>query len=82
MWARLARLKPAKPVTLSRRRAWPYQPGLHAAQRQNYHAIIARAQYKLSKLLFSGGYRQKYNNNSVTLTTFSSRSRDYSVNAA
>jgi hypothetical protein len=77
------RLKPTKPVTINvdaeiGRMDQTYMP----LTDKDYHAITARAQYKVSKLIFSGAYRQKYNNNSVTLTTYSSRSRDYSANAA
>jgi len=48
----------------------------------NYHAIDARLQYR--KKAFSGavGYKQNYNNNSVTLTSFSSHSRNYFANGS
>jgi hypothetical protein len=77
------RLKPLKPVTILvdaeiGRMNHAYTPW----EDKDYHAINARAQYKAGKLLFSGVYRQLYNNNSVTLTTYSSRSRSYMVNGA
>ncbi len=55
---------------------------LAALSDKDYHAITARARYKVSRLVFTAWYRQKYNNNSVSLTSFSSRSRDYSANAS
>lgn len=48
---------------------------------RNYHAIDARIQYRLKKLQLSAVYREKYNNNSVTVTAYSSRSRNSSANA-
>jgi hypothetical protein len=47
----------------------------------NYHAIDARLQYKLKKLQLSGVYREKYNDNSIMLTAFSAKSRNYSADA-
>jgi hypothetical protein len=77
------RLKPIKPVTINvdaeiGRMNQAYTP----ITLKDYHTITARAQYKVSKLVLSGVYRELYNNNSVTLTTYSSRSRDYSGNLA
>lgn len=50
--------------------------------RRNYHALGARAQYKLGSLLLSAAARSDYNNNSVTLTAHSSRARNYSFDAS
>lgn len=77
------RLKPVKPLALNLdaeigRNDLAYTP----LSDKNYHALSGSAQYKLRRLLLTAGYRQKYNNNSVTLTTYSSRSRDYTANAA
>ncbi len=44
---------------------------------KNYHAISARVQYKWKSLLVATGYKQNYNNNSITLTSYSSRARNY-----
>jgi hypothetical protein len=48
---------------------------------RNFHALGARAQYKVRNLLLGASYRQKYNINSVTLSSFSSRARNYSAHA-
>jgi hypothetical protein len=47
---------------------------------KNYHAIDARLQYRKKSLTASLGYRQTYNNNSITLTAFSSHARNYFAN--
>ena len=49
---------------------------------RNYHAISARAQYRKKNLQLSAQYRQNYNNNSITLSSYSSRSRNYTGNAS
>ncbi len=49
---------------------------------RNYHALSARAQYRKKNLQLSAQYRQNYNNNSITLTSYSSRSRNYTANAS
>ena len=49
---------------------------------RNYHAISARAQYRRRSLQMSGQYRQNYNNNSITLSSYSSRARNYTANAS
>jgi hypothetical protein len=77
------RLNPIKPVTINvDAEIGRIDTAFTPLADKDYHAITARAQYKAGKLLLSGGYRQKYNNNSVTLTTYSSRSRDYLGNAS
>ncbi len=49
---------------------------------KNYHAIDGRLQYKRKSLFASAGYKQSYNNNSITLTSYSSHSRNYFANAS
>jgi hypothetical protein len=49
---------------------------------RNYHAIDGRLQYKRKAFFASAGYRQNYNNNSITLTSYSSHSRNYFANAS
>ncbi|MDQ6679046.1 MAG: hypothetical protein M3Z09_17315 [Acidobacteriota bacterium] len=49
---------------------------------RNYHAISARAEYRRRDIQLSAAYRQNYNNNSVTLSSYSSRARNYSANAS
>ena len=44
---------------------------------KNYHAIDARLQHNFRKLQLSEAYREKYNNNSASVTAFSSKSRNY-----
>ena len=77
------RLRPLKPLTINvdaeiGRTNRAYTPWSD----RDYHAILSRVQYKVKNLQFGAGYRQKYNNNSVTLTSYSSRSRDYNANAS
>jgi hypothetical protein len=76
-------VKPIKPVSIMvdveiGRNSQPYAPLVD----KDYHAITARVQYKVSKLLLSGQYLQKYNNNAVTISSYSSRSRNYMANAS
>ena len=49
---------------------------------KNYHSIDARLQYKLKSIFTTAGYKQTYNNNSITLTSYSSHSRDYFANVS
>lgn len=49
---------------------------------KNYHAISAKVQYRLKNLQLSADYRENYNNNSITLTSYSSHARSYSANAS
>ena len=46
-----------------------------------YHAIRARIQYRKKNYSASAGYQQNYNNNSIQITAFSSRSRSYNSDA-
>ena len=77
------RLKPIKPLTISldgelSRADRPFAP----ISDRNFHALRGRVQYKAKTLLLSGNYRQNYNTNSVTLSTYSSRARSYSFDSA
>ena len=49
---------------------------------RNYHAVSARVQYRRKNLQLSGQYRQNYNNNSITLSSYSSRARNYTGSAS
>lgn len=73
------RFKPAPPVTVNLdaeigRADRPFTP----VSERDYHAIGARAQYKAGTLLLSAAYKQNYNFNSVSLSAYSSQSRNYS----
>ena len=48
----------------------------------NYQALGARVQYKHKSLLLSANAQSNYNNNSITLTAYSSHSRTYAANAS
>lgn len=48
---------------------------------RDYHAISGRLQYRTKKLQLATSYKENYNNNSITLTAYSSRARSYSSNA-
>ena len=49
---------------------------------RNYHALDARLQYRKRTVTASAGYRQNYNNNSVSLANYSAHSRNYFGNFA
>jgi len=44
---------------------------------KNFHTINARLLYKRKSIFASGGYKQTYNNNSITLTSYSQHARTY-----
>ena len=44
---------------------------------RNYHTLDARLQYRKRSLTASAGYKQNYNNNSVSLADYSAHSRNY-----
>lgn len=46
----------------------------------NYHTIDGRLQFKRKSFFASAGYRQAYNNDSITLTSYSAHSRNYFAN--
>jgi hypothetical protein len=71
------RLKPSRPLTISldgeiARSDRPFTP----ISDRNFHGVGARAQYKTKTLLVSGAYRQSYNTNSVSFSTYSNRARN------
>ena len=49
---------------------------------RNYHSIDARADYKLKRFVFSTGYKQNYNMNSISVSQHSARARNYHVGAS
>jgi hypothetical protein len=77
------RLKPLKGLTVLldggiSRADRPFTPLSDA----NFHTINARVRYKAKSLALSAVYKQDYNTNSVTLSTHSSKSRNYSFDAS
>jgi hypothetical protein len=44
---------------------------------KNYQTIDGRLQYRHKSISASAGYKEYYNNNSITLTSYDSHSRDY-----
>ncbi len=49
---------------------------------KNYHVIDGRLQYKRKSFFASAGYKEAYNNDSITLTSYSAHSRNYFANAS
>jgi outer membrane receptor protein involved in Fe transport len=49
---------------------------------RNYVALNGRFEYRVKKLTLGAMYKENYNNNSVTLSSYSSHARDYSANAS
>ncbi len=49
---------------------------------RNYHSIRARAQYRKKNIALGSGYQENYNNNSIVVTSYSSRARNYSADAS
>jgi hypothetical protein len=47
---------------------------------KNYHVIDGRLTYKRKSVFATAGYKEQYNNNSVTLTSYSAHSRNYFAN--
>ena len=47
---------------------------------KNYHKIDGRLQYKRKSIFATAGYKQTYNNDSITLTSYSSHARNYFAN--
>jgi hypothetical protein len=77
------RLQPWKPLTINLdaeigRADRPFFP----VSDRNYHGLGARVQYKAGSLLLSAAARSFYNTNSVSLSSHSSRSRNYAVDAS
>ena len=74
------RLQPAKPLTLVfdgeiDRASQPFYP----ISDRNYHALSARARYKVKTLSFSGMANAAYNTNPVAFSAHSLHSRNYSA---
>lgn len=46
---------------------------------RNYQAIRSKVRYRRGSLTLSAGYEEDYNNNSIVITAYSSRSRTYSA---
>jgi hypothetical protein len=49
---------------------------------RNYQSLGGRFEYRVKKLTLGAVYRENYNNNSVTLSSYSSHARNYSANAS
>jgi hypothetical protein len=77
------RLKPLKPLTIVvngeiGRADRPLTP----VSDRNYNNIGARALYKVKHFQFSASTRTNYNNNSISLATYSSHARNYTTDAS
>jgi hypothetical protein len=48
---------------------------------KNYHAIDSRLSYRTKKLQLSTSYKETYNNNSISITAYSSHARNFSSSA-
>jgi hypothetical protein len=77
------RVKPLKAMTINLeseigRANQPFTP----VSDRNYVALGGRFQYRLKKLTLGAAYKANYNNNSVTLSSYSSHARNYSANAS
>jgi len=73
------RLRPIKPLVIVLdaelgRADRPFYP----TSERDYHLLGARIQYRSRSVTFSAQARSNYNNNSTSLTSFSSQSRNYS----
>jgi hypothetical protein len=44
---------------------------------KNYHEINSRLEYRVKKLTLSTGYKETYNNNSISLTAYNSHARNF-----
>ena len=77
------RIKPLKAMTINLeseigRANHPFTP----VSDRNYQALGGRFDYRVKKLTLGAAYKENYNNNSITLTSYSLHARDYSANAA
>lgn len=77
------RLRPVQPLTIVLngeigRANHPFTP----KSDRNYQALGARIQYKHKSLLVSAYTQANYNNNSTTLTAYSSHARTYAANVS
>jgi hypothetical protein len=48
---------------------------------KDYHAIKSRLSYRTKKLQLSTGYKENYNNNSISITSYASRGRNFTSSA-
>ena len=48
---------------------------------KNYHAINTRLSYRVKKLQLATGYKEDYNNNSISITSYSSHARNFTSSA-
>ena len=60
------------------RNSTPFAPISQA----NYHTLYGRTQYRHKTVTLGAAYQQNYNNNSITITSYSSRARSYSADAS
>jgi hypothetical protein len=77
------RMKPLKALTINLeseigRANHPFTP----VSDGNYQALGVRVDYRVKKLTLGGAYKENYNNNSITLTSYNSHSRNYTANAS
>lgn len=77
------RIKPLKAMTINLeseigRANQPFTP----VSDRNYQALGGRFEYRVKKLTLGAVYKENYNNNSVTLSSYSSHARNYSANAS
>jgi hypothetical protein len=77
------RVKPLKAMTINLeseigRASQPFTP----VSDRNYQSLGGRFAYRVKKLTLGALYKENYNNNSVTLSSYSSHARNYNVNAA
>jgi hypothetical protein len=49
---------------------------------KNYHSLRGRTQYRHKTVTLGAGYLENYNNNSITITSYSSHARSYSSDAS
>jgi len=78
-----ARVKPVKRMTINFESEvghanHPFTP----VSDRNYIALGGRIEYRMKKVTLGAHYKENYNNNSVTLSSYSSHARSYSANAA
>jgi hypothetical protein len=77
------RIKPLKAMTINLeseigRANHPFTP----VSDRNYQTLGGRIDYRVKKLTLGAFYKENYNNNSVTLSSYSSHARNYSANAS
>ena len=77
------RIKPLKAMTvnLESEAGHANQPFTPVSLR-NYIALGGRFEYRVKKVTLGAVYKENYNNNSVTLSSYSSHARTYSANAS